>query len=191
MPYYRADKQDYIVWRSQPVWYADTKCERREIITEFASSIRVWMKSLGYTMEERLTKELSLWMYRLYVQEIARRRYGEPVYIPEPNHRNTQDDYDRYNMIVDTEAVMNFMDEWSHVEDMDVDSIIGKRIRYELQEFLYYVLDLESSKQGRVVARIWDNSGSNSDTEYEHDKKGDVYMEEAKKGMHGGRGSKV
>lgn len=180
-----------MVWRSQPVWYSDTKCERREMICEFSDSIRRWMKSLGYTMEERLQKELSLWMYRLYVQEIARKRHGDSVYIPEPIHRNTDDDYDRYNMIVDTESVMNFMDSWAHVEDMDVDSIIGKRIRYELHEFLYSVIDLELSKQGRIVADIWYTSCSNSDSEYENDNKADVYIQEAKKGLHGGRGSKV
>jgi len=186
---YIANKDDYMVWRSQPVWIGATKCERRFVIHEFAVAARKWMKSLGYTMEHRMDKELSLWMYRLYVQEIARKK-NDPVFIPEPEHRDTQDDFDQYNMIVDHEAVREFMSEWANTQDMEENSLIGKRIWYGIQEFLYSVIDLESSKQGRLIARLWDNSGSNSDSEFDY-KKPDVYVEEANKGLHGGRGSKV
>ena len=186
---YRANKEDYIVWRSQPVWIGATRCERRAFINEFAVSIRKWMKTLGYTMEHRMDKELSLWLYRLHVQEIARKK-SEPVFIPEPTHRDTQDDFDQYNFIVNHEAVSQLMNEWSNTQDMDVNSIVGKRVWYELQDFLYSMIDLESSKQGRLIARLWDSSGSNSDDEFDY-KKPDVYVEEANKGLHGGRGSKV
>jgi hypothetical protein len=184
MPYL-TNKEDYIVWRSQPVWIGATVCERRFVMREFALAVRKWMKTLGYTMEHRMDKELSLWIYRLYVQKISK----ADVFIPEPDHRDTQDDFDQYNMIVDHEAVTQLMSEWSNVEDMDVNSVIGKLIWYGLQEFLYSVVDLESSKQGRLIARLWDNSGSNSDSEVDYKK--DVYVEEANKGLHGGRGSKV
>jgi len=186
---YLTNKEDYIVWRSQPVWIGATKCERRAFINEFAVSVRKWMKSLGYTMMDFMDKELSLWLYRLHVQEIARKKHGASVFIPEPSHRNTQEDYDQYNMIVDHDAVTQLMDQWSNVEEMDVGNIIGKRVWYELQDFLYYMVDLESSKQGRLIARLWDNSGSNSDEEVDYKK--DIYVEEANKGLHGGRGSKV
>jgi len=177
------------VWRSQPVWIGGSVFERRVFIHDFAVSIRKWMKTLGYTMEDSLDKELSLWLYRLHVQEIARKKHGAPVFIPEPTHRDTQDDFDQYNMIVDHEAVSQLMNEWSNTQDMDVNSIIGKRVWYELQDFLYSVVDLDSSKQGRLIARLWDTSGSNSDDEFDYKK--DVYVEEANKGLHGGRGSKV
>lgn len=191
MPYYQTSKQDYILWKSQLVWANDiAKYERREFIREFAGSIRSWMSKLGYTMEDRLDKELSFWLYRLYVQEIARKNHKEAVYIPEPLHRNTQEDYDHYNDVITINDVDKFMKGWSHAEDMDEDSIIGNRILYELQDFLYSVIDLETSKQGRLIASLWENTDSNSDSDYEY-KKTDVYIEEAKKGIHGGRGSKV
>lgn len=186
---YLTNKEDYIVWRSQPVWIGATKCERRAFIREFAVAIRKWMKSLGYTMEHRMDVEVSLWLYRLHVQEIARKKHGAPVFIPEPNHRNTQEDFDQYNMVVDYEAIRQLMSEWSNVEEMDQGNIIGKRVWYELQNFLYSMVDLESSKQGRLIARLWDSSGSNSDDDFDYKK--DIYVEEANKGLHGGRGSKV
>jgi len=187
---YRTNKEDYILWRSQPVLIGVTACERRAFIHEFSQSIRLWMKTLGYTMEYCLEKELSLWLYRLHVQEIARKKHGASVFIPEPNHRDTQDDYDQYNMVVDHDSVTQLMSEWTNVEEMNLENIIGKRVWYELQDFLYSMIDLESSKQGRLIARLWDNSGSNSDSEFDY-KKPDVYVEEANKGLHGGRGSKV
>jgi hypothetical protein len=186
---YNANKNDYNLWLSQPMIIGSTRCERRFVVHEFAVAVRKWMKTLGYTMEHRMDMQLSVWIYRLYVQEIARKKHGQPVWIPEPEHRNTQDDFDQYNMVVDHDAVTDFMSEWSNVQDMDVNSIIGYRIWYGIQEFLYSVIDLESSKQGRLIARIWDNSGSNSDSEIDYKK--DIYVEEAKEGRHGGRGSKV
>jgi len=182
-----------MVWRSQPVWMGANKWERSVFIKEFAASVRKWMKTLGYTMEHRLEKELSLWLYRIYVQEIANKKYGQfnpdPVYLPEPEHRDMEEDYDQYNMVVDHHEVSKLMSEWSMAQDMDVNSIIGKRVWYGLQEFLYNVINLESSKQGRLIARLWDSSNSNSDNEFDYKK--DIYIEEAAKGLHGGRGSKV
>jgi hypothetical protein len=191
MPYYEASKQDYAVWRSQLVWRNGIEqYERREFINEFAESIRIWMGKLGYKMEDRLNKELSFWLYRIYIQEIARKNHGAGVYIPEPLHRNTQEDYEHYNNIITIHDVDVFMCEWSNAEDMDDKSIIGKRVLYELQDFLYNVIDIESSKQGRLIAKLWEDSDSNSESEYEYAKT-DVYIEEAKKGLHGGRGAKV
>jgi hypothetical protein len=186
---YLTNKEDYIVWRSQPVWVGSTKCERRAVIGEFAKSIRKWMKNLGYTMEHCMDKEVSLWLYRLHVQEIARKKHDASVFIPEPSHRNTQEDFDQYNMVVDHDSVTQLMNEWSNVDEMTVDHIVGKRVWYELQAFLYSMIDLESSKQGRLIARLWDASGSNSDDDFDYKK--DIYVEEANKGLHGGRGSKV
>ena len=177
-----------MVWRSQPVWVGANKWERSVFLRDFATSIRKWMKTLGYTMEHRLENQLSLWLYRIYVQEVALKK-SEEVYIPEPEHRNTEDDYEQYNMVVDHHEVTKFMNEWSMFQDMDVNSIVGKRVWYGLQEFLYSLINLESSKQGRLIARMWDTSGSNSDNEVDYKK--DIYVEEAAKGLHGGRGSKV
>ena len=179
------------MWMSEEVWLSGgIKCLRKEFLVDFADSIRVWMKTLGYTMEPRLYKELSMWLYRIYVQEIARKRHGRPVYIPEPFHRDTQDDRDQYEMVVSHDTVSEFMDEWSSVQDMDVDSFVGKRVWYEIHEFLYSVINLDASKQGRFIASIWDNE-STSDSEHEYDRKKDVYIEDANKGFHGGWGMKV
>ena len=81
---------------------------------------------------------------------------------------------------------------WSlnETDDLFADTHVSNRIRYGLEEFLYTVIHVEASKQGRFIASLWDASGSTSDSDVYEPKK-DVYLEDATKGYHGGRGSKV
>lgn len=191
MPYYRADESDFKLWLSQPVWVDDVKERRGTVLREFYNSITMMMKKKGYSMDSRWhsskANPLTNWMYRISVEEYARCNYNNPVYVPEPEHRDTREDYDHFNHIIDTELIHSFMDEWSGVEDFDMSSRLGYRIRYELYDFLYSFLDLERSKQGRVIARFWEDSGSDSDEGGHRD----VYLRDASDGFHGGRGSKV
>lgn len=149
------------------------------------------MLAHGYKMEERFEKQLALWMYRLHVQEM-RKNHGAPVQLPEIEHRDTQEDYDQYSLALGEQEVKKFMDIWcaKGTDDLLADTHVGNRIRYGLEEFLYTVIDIETSKQGRFIASIWDSSGSTSENETYEVKK-DVYLEDATKGFHGGRGSKV
>ena len=188
---YVASKEDYLVWMSQPVSLSGGSCRRKDFVAEFAQSIRQFMNSHGYKMEDRLEKELAIWMYRLHVQE-ARKKHGAPVQLPEINHRDTKEDYDQFCQSVGEQEVKKFIDMWSAkgTDDLLEDTHVGNRIRYGLEEFLYRVINVEISKQGRFIANLWDASGSTSETEVYETKK-DVYLEDATKGFHGGRGSKV
>ena len=176
---------------SQTVSLSGGSCRRKDFVAEFAQSIRQFMNSHGYKMEDRLEKELALWMYRLHVQE-ARKKHGAPVELPEINHRDTQDDYDQYCQTIGEQEMKKFIDMWSAklTDDLLEDTHVGNRIRYGLEEFLYRVINVEISKQGRFIANLWEASGSTSENEG-HEPKKDVYLEDATKGYHGGRGSKV
>jgi hypothetical protein len=190
---YVASKEDYLVWMSQPVLLGGATCPRKDFVTEFAQSIRSFMASYGYKMEDRLEKELALWMYRLHIQEVCRNKHGAPVHLPEIHHRDTQEDYDQYCLIVGEQEVKKFIDIWSDsgTDDLLEDTHAGNRIRYGFEEFLYRVINIETSKQGRFIASLWDASGSASESEMYESSKKDVYLEDATKGFHGGRGSKV
>ena len=143
-------------------------------------------------MDERWNSTTSFpllsWIYRIAVEETARYNYNNPVSIPPIIHRNTQEDYDYFYHIIDDDTIEKLMDEWSDVEDLNIDSRIGARVRTEIQEFLYTFVDLESSKQGKVIARFWENDGSDSDHELSSR---DNYLKDAVEGFHGGKGSKV
>jgi len=190
--HYTASKQDYMVWISQLVWICGDQFQRKEFIAQFAQSIRQFMAPHGYKMEDRLEKELALWMYRIHVQETCRKKHGAPVQLPEIQHRDTQEDYEQYCLNLSQQEVEKLMNSWSanETDDLLADTHVGNRIRYGLEEFLYTVINIEASKQGRFIASLWDTSGSTSESEVYEVKK-DVYLEDATKGFHGGRGSKV
>ena len=88
--------------------------------------------------------------------------------------------------MIDCEKITEFMDAWANMEDGDPQTRVGQRIRNEIQDFLYIFLDLESSKQGKVIARFWEDSDSDSE-----DGRRDPYLHDASQGYHGGWGSKV
>ena len=191
---YRASKEDYLVWISQMVSLNGiSTCSRREFINEFAYSIRAFMTKHGYKMKGRMEKELAMWMYRIHIQEVCRKKHGTMVSLPDIDHRDTQDDYDHYHMIIGEDAITQFIEMWSDTEDLLADTHVGNSIRYGIHAFLYRVIDIESSKQGRFIASLWDSSGSTSDSEGHEvvKSKKDDYLEDAKKGFHGGRGAKV
>lgn len=192
MPYYRADESDFKLWLDQPVWIADVKERRGTVLREFHKSLTMLLKKKGYTMDARWhsskTNPLTNWIYRLHVEEYARRNYNREVYVPEPHHRNTQEDYDHFYHIVENDVIHEFMKEWSLAEDFDSSSCrVAYRMEYELNDFLYVFLDLELSKHGNVIARFWEDSGSDTDEGGNRD----VYLRDASDGFHGGRGSKV
>ena len=106
------------------------------------------------------------------------------VYVPPVIHRNTLEDYDHFYHVVSCETVHTFMDKWNNLEDTSPNTRAGQRIRNELQDFLYTFIELESSKQGKVIARFWEDSNSDSDSD-SNEKKRDIYLRDATKGYHG------
>ena len=187
---YKASKSDFKLWLSQPIWIENVQEERRIVLLEFWGTLTRFMKDNGYLMDMRWRwTELAMWIYRISIQEYARCAFGKGVYVPEINHRTTSEDYDYFIGMIDCENITNFMDAWANMEDADPQTRVGQRIRIEIQDFLYIFVDLESSKQGKVIARFWEKSESDSDSE--DGRRGDPYLHDAHQGYHGGWGSKV
>jgi hypothetical protein len=123
-------------------------------------------------------------MYDIHVQEYARMNVNGHVKIPDIVHRNTNEDRDEFYHMISCERLEAFMEGIQEMEDFDMDSRPGQRIFHGLQDFLYRFVDLESSKQGRLIAEMWDDYASDSDHEF-GDRKRDVYLLDTKKGYHG------
>ena len=196
MPYYRINNSDFNLWLNQDIWSSNTIREKRKyILLEFNECVTKLLKNKGYSMDERWNSTTSIplisWIYRIAVEETARYNYNTPVLIPRIIHRNTEEDYDYFYHIIDNDTIEGLMNEWSDVEDLSIDSRIGARIRVEIQEFLYTFIDLDSSKQGRVIARFWENDSSDSDHDDNKMVNRDNYLKDAVEGFHGGKGSKV
>jgi len=177
---------DFERWLSQSVWInGNQKDSRRNYIPGVTKYITNWMKANGYTMNGYWSsKAVAKWIYSMHAAYV----YKKYVRYPEPRHRNWEEDYDQYYFVIDNENIEKCLEPLSQIEDFDSQLPLGELIRANLQQFLYIYLDLESSKQGILIAKLYDDSDSDYDKEH---KDVDIYVIEALSGIHGGRGSKV
>ena len=161
--YYKSDNADFQLWLSQPVWVGNDQAERATVIPYILGALSRFMKAYGYTMDSDWDASngynLAKWMYDIH------------------------EDRDEFYHTISCERIQMFMEGMQEMEDMEIDSPGGQRIFHGLQDFLYRFVDLESSKQGRLIAEMWDDSASDSDEDF-WNKKRDVYLVDTKKGYH-------
>jgi hypothetical protein len=193
---YKVSEQDFQVWLDEMVWVCDNeKGTRREYIPHLADAITDWMRSIGYTMDSRWGKGhriVAKWLYTIQVLEIARRDYGAPLAYPEIIHRDWAEDYDMFTLNIEYDTIEQFLGTWNTVEDLDPEMRWGQRAHDELQTLLWHYIDLDASKVGIKLAEKLITSDSDSDSGGGRARKSDdVYLQEAREGMHGGRGYKV
>lgn len=166
MPY-RATQKDFVRWLNQWVWVSgDQKAVRKDWIPFFADQLTMWMEQKGYKMDGIWKKghmAVAKWLYAIQVQVIANKeQYGALMY-PEVKHRAWPEDRDLFDCEVSGPELEKFLDHWQLVEDLDVNTPSGLRVRCELQQLLWTYLALESCRQGNRVARIVDAMGETSD----------------------------
>jgi len=184
---------DFQLWLDQWVWVENTQVRRRSCIPDFADALTEFMKLNGYSMTSEWRyghMVVAKWMYRIHSNECDKYKYHKSLDYPEPFHRNWQEDYDEFQHILDTNTVSNFMENWKLYEDFDPETRLGQQIINELQLLLYPYIDMDRSKNGIRVAEAMEDSDSDSEN-WNRSNKVDVYLYEAREGMHGGYGYKV
>jgi hypothetical protein len=193
---YKASESDFQVWLDTPIWVSDnTRGTRREYIPALADSLTAWMKTIGYKMDGRWAKGhriLAKWLYAIHILEIARCDMNAPLAYPEIIHRNWPEDKDEFHLYIDFHSISDFLEPWKTIEDLDYDVSWGRRVYEELETLLWHYVDLDASKIGIKLAEKLLESDSDSDSGGGRRRKiDDVYLQEAREGLHGGRGSKV
>jgi len=186
--------EDFQVWLDQEVWISNMeKGARRDYIPDFAEDLTDFMRVCGYTMDSRWASGdyiVAKWMYIMHVQEFVTKKYNQPLKYASIIHRDWNEDFLEYTQILTFDKISSFMERWKFYEDLDCDTVMGQRVLHELQNLLYHFIDMENSKIGILVATAED-----SDSEYDEPSsrrgKDDIYLMEAREGMHGGYGSKV
>jgi hypothetical protein len=203
---YRSSGSDFQIWLDQPIWVTDnTKQTRREVYPGIAEDITAWMRRKGYVMDNRWArghKKLAQWVYAFACDEIREEKKG--IAYPPILHRDCQEDYDQFHHVCDFFEIQELFDGLKTVEDFDSELPLGNTLLHNFADLLYTFLDLQASKQGRLIAQLYEDSDSSSESEWGRGdrRKGrkrqgngrkveDVYLQEARQGMHGGRGSKV
>ena len=186
--YYKSDNADFQLWLSQPVWVGNDQIERATVIPYILNSLSRLMHLCDYKMDSDWNAgngyHLAKWMYDIHVQEYARLSRNGHMKIPDILHRNTNEDMVEFYHMVSCDLIEEFMEGMQEMEDLDMGTPAGQRMLHGLQDFLYRFVDLESSKQGRLIAEMWDDSNSDSDSEF-WERKRDMYLIDMKKGYHG------
>jgi hypothetical protein len=184
--YYRASPADYQDWLNQHVWVNNMeRVPRRWVIPQFAEELTLWLKSKGYVLDGRWRqghKAVAKWLYALHVQVIARKRRYAPVQYPEIEHRDWPEDRDMFDCHIDQQAVEDFLELWQTHEDFDLRTDIGFRTACELPTMLWHYIDLEDSYHGRKMAKILEDSDSESEGDW--DSRGD-HLTDLTNGLHG------
>jgi len=185
-----SSSSDFQVWLDQEMWVvANHKLARREYIPDFADDLTEFMKSCGYTMDIRWNNGhyiVAKWLYMIHVQEFVTKDYNGKLRYAEPHHRDWPEDFLQYTHMMNFDRISSFMERWRFYEDFDLETRAGQRVLHELQYLLYVFIDMDSSENGKLFD---DDSDSEHDETYRG--RDDVYLMEARDGLHGGRGSKV
>jgi hypothetical protein len=197
---YTVSEEDFQTWLDIPIWVSgNDKGTRREYIPVFADALTDWMKLIGYKMDGRWGKGhrvVAKWLYAIHVLEIARCNFSAPLAYPEIIHRNWEEDYDEFSLRINYHSVDSFLEKWVTIEDFDNETRWGARVYEELETLLWHHIDLDASRIGiRLAEKLM---VSDSDSESGGSRRGgrsrkidDVYIQEAREGLHGGRGFKV
>ena len=200
----RISESDFQVWLDQNVWVSDCeKGTRREWIPAFAEALTGWMKEMGYTMSPSWKLGHRVVAYWLYVVHCVHLSSPEDTRLSKyykyyNTHRNWPEDRDYFQITITSDTITDFLESWICVEDLDPTVPLGQKIEVELQEFLYTWIDPDLSKQGEKVGRWFGETSSESEEDTSkakargvQKKDVDIYIVEARQGLHGGRGSKV
>lgn len=184
-------KADFLAWFNQEIYLNGITVEKRKVyFPRFAEELMLFMKSRGYKMDSRwgpLT--LAKWVYRIHVQEVARKKYDAPVWLGDIIHRDWDEDHNRYQDIMNEEELSNYLFNWRENDDFNKQTRVGERMIRELIQFLYVHIDMDNSAQGQFIEKLYD-----SDSDYAEETqvvKQDVYLQDAASGYHGGNGFKV
>lgn len=116
----------------------------------FYEGISPWIKSFGYSwsdQEDKIARKFLRTCYDIHTTSKLDSKYT--LLIPEPRHRNYNEDRESFDFIVDTPSFVELLDTWNFR-----DEVVGTRLDYLLREFCYVWIDVTSGKPGEWTQRM-------------------------------------
>jgi hypothetical protein len=194
--YYRLSSRDFDVWFNQTIWINDYKQEARKYsIYDFADELTRWMRKKGYKMDSRWDTGRTVvanWLYRLSIRVKvgAQPQLKCNAIIGSIIHRNYMEDLHRFNTVVGSTGIEEFMEMWSLNEEFSPELPLGQAVQNELESLLWSYLDLDESEQGAIVLELMEHDHSDEEG-VPTARRVDDYIQDAAEGYHGGAGYKV
>lgn len=181
---------------------ATEKATRRSYIPEFAEDITSFMKAKGYQMDSRWRRghmAVARWLYAIHVDAASASASSasscKGIFYPPILHRDWIEDNDQFYHSIELHNIQELLYRWRLNEDLDTESVVGQRTLYEFHQILWTYIDLESSKQGILVATRLEDSDSESEGQViqrgQAKRRTDTYIQDAAEGYHGGGWAKV
>ncbi len=132
------------------------------------------------------------WLYAIHVSCV---RGSSSITYPPILHRDWIEDNDQFYHVIEINDIQELLHRWGLAEDLDTESVVGQRTLYEFHQLLWTYIDLESSKQGILVATRLEESDSESEgwvgQRGQVKRRADTYIQDATEGYHGGGWAKV
>jgi hypothetical protein len=129
----------------------------------FYEGVSPWIQGFGYSWsneENVIARKFLRLCYAIHTTSMMDPKYT--LEVPEPRHRDYQEDRDTFNYIVDTRSFIDMLDVWKFR-----DEIVGTRLDYLLREFCYVWINVQSGKPGAWTQAALD---AESDADSEEDR---------------------
>ena len=110
----------------------------------FHRGISPWMKNLGYNWssdDDVIARKFLRFCYDMHTTLKMNPKFT--LAIPEPKHRNYDEDRITFDYFVDTRSLVDLFDDWHFRSE-----IVGTRLDYLLREFCYVWVNVEAGKPG-------------------------------------------
>ena len=79
---------------------------------------------------------------------------------PHPDHRNLDEDLDTFHRFIGSNAFISLMEEWSCRSE-----IVGTRLDYKIEEFIYTWINVEAGPPGKFTREILQSDQDENDME--------------------------
>lgn len=116
----------------------------------FHDGVNKWIKKIGYKWsieESRVARKFLHLCYMINTTDDMTTNLTPP----EPKHRNLYEDRDTFDKFIDTETLINFLNQWEFRTE-----IVGTQFDYLIKEFCYIWVDVTSGKPGAYTRDILD-----------------------------------
>ena len=120
------------------------------MLSFFYDGVNNWIIDAGYKWIDSEHVIARKFVYLCYsIQQTLKKDPKYSLEIPEPKHRNYDEDRETFDLFLDTSSFVDLLDTWSFRQE-----IVGTRLDYLIKEFCYVWIDVTSGKPGTFTQKI-------------------------------------
>ena len=131
---------------------SSTGTMREAMLIFFHNGVSPWIEGLGYRWSQEKDYVANKFVHLCYmIYTTAKMSATYDLDLPEPKHRNYDEDRETFDLFVDTNDLLEFLSYWSFRSE-----IVGTRFDHLIKEFCYVWVDVTRGKPGAFTQKIFD-----------------------------------